>query len=222
MKKLLLMPILFFTIAVVTASANTPDIEMVVGKIQENYEKIDSYQAKFTQQAEVKALDTVQKASGEVWFKKPGLMRWNYYKPNKDEIVSDGKSIWYYTEQENQVIQSSLENLSEGDSSTTLLSGLGKIKKLFKYKFSPASATDFEGNYLVELSPREKDVENFSKVTISVDNESYMVNKIFLYDPFGNVTTVMLNNFKINKKISDSTFRFKKPDNAEIVKVPVK
>lgn len=222
MKKLLLIPILFFTLAVAVASANTPDIEKVVSKIQENYEKIDSYQAEFTQEAEVKALDTVQKASGEVWFKKPGLMRWNYYKPNKDEIVSDGKSIWYYSEQENQVIQSSLENLSESESSTTLLSGLGKIKELFKYKFSPASATDSDGNYLVELSPKEKDVENFSKVTISVDNSNYMVNKIFLYDPFGNITTVMLNNFKINKKISDSTFRFEKPDGAEIVKVPVK
>lgn len=211
-----------FAAGALSAAASTPDIEKVVSRIQENYQKINSYHAEFTQEAEVKALDTVQKANGEVWFKKPGLMRWNYYKPHKDEIVSDGKSIWYYTEQENQVIQSSLAELSESDSSTTLLAGLGKIKELFKYRFPDNRSKDSDGNYLVELSPREKDVENFSKVTISVDNENYMVNTIYLYDPFGNVTKVMLNNFNINKNISDSKFRFEKPENAEIVKMPVK
>ncbi|MGH7885200.1 MAG: outer membrane lipoprotein chaperone LolA [Thermodesulfobacteriota bacterium] len=222
MKKFLIISIFFVLNVIAAASADSPDIEAVVGKVQENYEKIHSYHADFTQEAEVKALSTVQKADGEVWFKKPGLMRWNYYKPNKDEIVSDGKSIWYYSAGENQVIESPIENMEGSDSSTTLLSGLGNLKKLFNYKFSSASATDSSGNYLVDLSPREQDIENFSKVTIMVDKKSYMVNRIFLYDPFGNTTTINLKNLEINKNISDSTFTFKKPKNAEIVKVPLK
>lgn len=222
MKKLTIFSILFLLSGITLVFAKTPDIELVVGKVQENYEKIDNYHADFTQEAEVKALDTVQKANGEVWFKKPGMMRWNYYTPNKDEIVSDGKSIWYYSQDENQVIEAPIANMSNSDSSTTLLSGLGNIKKLFNYKFSSASATDSSGNYLVELSPREEDIENFSKVTITVDKSSYMVNKIFLYDPFGNVTTINLKNLKINKKISNSTFDFKTPKGVEIVKVPLK
>ena len=96
------------------------------------------------------------------------------------------------------------------------------LRKIFNYKFSSAGSTDSNGNYLVELSPKEEDLENFSKVTINVDKKSYMVNRIFLFDPFGNVTTINLNNLEINKKISDSKFKFKKPKGAEIVKVPLK
>ena len=129
MRNIAILSILILLTGITFTFAATPDIESVVGKVQQNYEKISSYHADFTQEAEVKALNTVQKANGEVWFKKPGMMRWNYYKPNKDEIVSDGNSIWYYSQDENQVIESPLANMSNSDSSTTLLSGLGNIKK---------------------------------------------------------------------------------------------
>ena len=47
-----------------------------------------------------------------------------------------------------------------------------------------------------------------------------MVNKIFLYDPLGNLTTVKLTEIETNNGVSDSLFEFKTPEGAEVVKPP--
>ncbi|MGH7791283.1 MAG: LolA family protein, partial [Thermodesulfobacteriota bacterium] len=74
------------------------------------------------------------------------------------------------------------------------------------------------GNYLIDLTPKENtDEEDYNKVTISVD-KTMLVKTIYLYDPFGNLTRVRLENIEINKGIPDSLFKFEVPKGAEIIK----
>jgi len=166
----------------------------------------------------VKALNKTQNAEGEVWFKKPGKMRWNYNTPNKDQIVSDGKTLWFYDEDEEQVVETPLVQVSETQSTTTLLSGLGNIKELFNASFADEGDINLNGGYLVDLVP--KGDEEYNKATILVDEKDMMVNTIFLYDPFGNLTTIKLADMKIDTEVSDSLFNFKAPEGTEVVKPP--
>ncbi len=196
------------------------NLDTVLNRIQEKYEKINDFTSKFTQEATVKALNKVQKAQGDVWFKKPGKMRWNYTRPTKDEIVSDGITIWFYNEQEKQVIESPLSEAIDAPTTTTLISGLGNLKNLFDARFSkntPAKGND--NTYFIDLLPKENSDE-YSLVTVEVDKDSMLVNTIYLYDPFGNLTTVKLNDMRINNGIPDSLFVFKAPKGAEITKIP--
>ena len=194
------------------------NLDSVLDGIQKKYEKIDSFYALFVQESEVKALDKVQKAQGEVWFKKPGKMRWNYNTPNMDQIVSDGKTLWFYDEEENQVIETPLNQVSETQSSTTLLSGLGNIKELFKASFSTSKDLNPNGKYLVDLVPKSD--EEYNKVTIAVDKDNMMVNTIYLYDAFGNLTVMKLEDIKINTKVNNALFDYKAPSGAEVIKPP--
>lgn len=214
-KKILTICLLLFVLSIeVYAEEN---LSAVIDGIQNKYEQINNFQALFTQESEVKALNKTQLAEGEVWFKKPGKMRWNYNTPNKDQIVSDGKTLWFYDEEEKQVIETPITQVSETQSTTTLLSGLGNIKQLFDASFSDAENIIPNGAYLVDLVP--KGDEEYNKVTIAVDKDM-MVNKIYLYDPFGNLTTVKLADIKTNGGVSDSLFDFKAPEGAEVVKPP--
>ncbi|MCL4245947.1 MAG: outer membrane lipoprotein chaperone LolA, partial [Candidatus Dadabacteria bacterium] len=95
------------------AALASDGLDSVVDRIQKKYEHISDFHADFSQEAEVKALNKVQKAEGEVWFKKPGKMRWNYHTPAQDEIVSDGNTLWYYSQEEKQVIESPLSKVSD-------------------------------------------------------------------------------------------------------------
>ncbi len=166
MKKIIIAVLGTFLFTTAAFSQQNDDLDAVLDKIQNKYEKIKDFHADFTQEANVKALNKVQKAEGEVWFKKPGMMRWNYYQPAKDEIVSDGKTLWYYNEEEKQVVQSPLNQVSETGTTTTLLSGLGKIKELFKASFSESREFETNGNYLIDLWPKEGE-EDYNKVTVS-------------------------------------------------------
>lgn len=219
MKKLILIALIFFMSAAHGFSAQNENLDTVVDKIQNKYERIKDFHADFTQEANVKALNKVQKAEGEVWFKKPGMMRWNYQEPTKDEIVSDGQTLWFYNEEEKQVILSPLNQVSDTGTATTLLSGLGKINELFKASFSESEEFASDGNYLIELQPKE-DEEDFNKVTVSVDKDTMIVSTMYLYDPYGNLTKVTLNNIEINGGVSDSLFDFQVPDGVEVIKPP--
>ncbi len=151
-KKLFTICLLLFLLSIeVHAEEN---LSAVIDGIQKKYEQINNFQALFTQESEVKALNKTQLAEGEVWFKKPGKMRWNYNSPNKDQIVSDGKTLWFYDEDEEQVIETPLGQVSETQSTTTLLSGLGNIKKIFDASFAEPGDINPNGSYLVDLVPK--------------------------------------------------------------------
>jgi len=219
LKKFLYLLITVFLFSAHVNYSQADELETVVDGIQNNYEEITDFHADFTQEATVKALDKVQKADGEVWFKKPGKMRWNYYTPVKDEIVSDGKTLWFYNVEEKQVIESPLAQVSETETTTTLLSGLGNIKKLFDASFSESGKSDKNGNYMVDLKPKTGE-EDYNKVTVAVDKDSMIVNTIYLYDPFGNLTKITLNDIEIDKGVSDSLFSFVVPSGVEVVRPP--
>ncbi|MEM7008584.1 MAG: outer membrane lipoprotein chaperone LolA [Thermodesulfobacteriota bacterium] len=213
----IILPIFMFLFAL-SMQAHAEDLDSVLNKVQKKYDQINSFHAVFIQESEVKALDKVQTAQGEVWFKKPGKMRWNYNTPNMDQIVSDGKTLWFYDEEEKQVIETPLNQVSETESTTTLLSGLGNLQELFKASFSTSENLDANGSYLLDLVP--KNDEEYNKVTISVGKQDMMVNTIYLYDAFGNLTTMKLEDVKLDSDVSDSLFVFKAPEGTEVVKPP--
>lgn len=219
MRKFIIIAIIIFVSAAEGFSAQNENLDTVVDKIQSKYEQIKDFHADFNQEANVKALDKVQKAEGEVWFKKPGMMRWNYHEPTRDEIVSDGQTLWFYDEEEKQVILSPLSQVSDTGTATTLLSGLGKINELFKASFSESKEFEKDGNYLIDLQPKE-DEEDFNKVTVLVNKDTLIVSTMYLYDPYGNLTTITLNNIEINGGVSDSLFDFEVPDGVEVIKPP--
>ena len=217
-----MIPYVLLVVFLVLSNAYTSmaeDIEVVVDKIQDKYEEITDFHAKFTQEAAVKALDKVQKSEGEVWFKKPGKMRWNYYTPEKDEIVSDGKTLWFYDVAEKQVIESPLAQVSDTQNTTSLLSGLGNIKEVFDASFAEGTELTSTQSYLVELKPKSGE-EQYNKAVVAFDKETMVVNSIFLYDPFGNLTTISLNDIKIDKGVQDSLFSFSIPSGVEVIRPP--
>ena len=200
-------------------SSVAEEIEVVVDKIQDKYEEITDFHAKFTQEAAVKALDKVQKSEGEVWFKKPGKMRWNYYTPEKDEIVSDGRTLWFYDVAEKQVIESPLAQVSDTQNTTSLLSGLGNIKEVFNASFADATELTSNGNYMIELKPKTEE-EQYNKAIVAFDQNTMVVKSIYLYDPFGNLTTISLKDIKIDNGVQDSLFSFTVPSGVEVVRPP--
>ena len=211
--------LLLIIISSISNALENNDIAIIVDKIQQKYEKIDDFHAKFIQEATVKVLNKVEKADGEVWFKKPGKMRWNYYKPTKDQIVFDGSKIWFYDPEENQVIESNISSVADPSSSTTLFSGLGKIKELFDTTFSTNGKLNEKDNFLLDLKPKN-DGGEFNKVTIAVDKESLLLKTFLLYDPYGNITKVSLEDIKINKGINNDIFNFVKPEGVEVITPP--
>ena len=62
-----------------------------------------SARADFEQRVYDQSGNLVQKSSGSFEFQRPGLFRWTYAKPMPQLIVGDGKDVWIYDRDLDQV-----------------------------------------------------------------------------------------------------------------------
>ncbi|NIQ96491.1 MAG: outer membrane lipoprotein carrier protein LolA, partial [Desulfuromonadales bacterium] len=75
----------------------------------------------FTQESSIASLDRTQQGGGRVTlrFEQQGggqvplvKFRWEYEHPTRQEIVSDGRTMWVYIPENNQVIESDISEVS--------------------------------------------------------------------------------------------------------------
>jgi len=141
--------------------------------------RIYDYSADFFQESMIASLDRLQRANGrvEVAFDYqqeqtvPDVkFRWQYDQPTTQEIVSDGKTLWVYLPENNQVIQSDIEmvNQARQNDPMTFLTGLGNLSRDFRISWATPDM-DVDGNYILELTPRRA-ASLISRLVIVVDH----------------------------------------------------
>lgn len=187
------------------------DAATVVSKLQSKYESITSIRAEFTQEVSSKGMPAM-KSEGKVWLKKPGKMRWEYKKPAKDLIVSDGKTIWLFQPDLKQVIERPA-SMSASSMATDFLSGIGNVEKEFDVKLAALESV----NHVLILTPKQEQ-SGLKKLILEVGKENSIVEKTVITDHFGNQTAVTFTNIKLNASIKDSLFKYTPPRGAAIVR----
>ena len=60
-------------------------------------------------------------------------MLWRYEEPKGQFVITDGKHLYFYQPEQNQVIKSPLKNAFRGDIPLSFLLGLGNLKKGLQY-----------------------------------------------------------------------------------------
>src|SRR4051812_13866069 len=107
-----------------------PAPEVLAKSLQQRYDGIHDFTADFSQTYHGGVLRTRTVEQGTVSVKKPGLMRWQYLKPEKKEFVANGKKTYLYIPQDRQVIVNDVD--TEGGSTSSLfLAGKGDIARDF-------------------------------------------------------------------------------------------
>ena len=73
-----------------------------IANVQTFYESVEDFHADFTQEFANLTLGTTQTSTGHVYFKTPGLMRWDYQSPTQRFMMRDGENLWIYEPEEGQ------------------------------------------------------------------------------------------------------------------------
>ncbi len=193
--------------------------DAVIEKIENKYKKINDYYASFRQEQTVTALDKVQTNVGELWIKKPGKVRWNYNVPKNEQIISDGSYLWYYYVEEKYAIKRDLKELGSDTNLLSILSDLNNLKKIYNINISK---TTIEANryYLVELIPVDSEDDSVNKQILAVNMDSLIIERMYIYDAFGNKSTIKFSDIKINKGIKNAVFEFKAPKDVDVQAAP--
>ena len=209
--------ILFSAALVLGASGESSRLDSVVSRLQDNYKEIKDYRASFVQEAKIKGYPRAQRSSGEVFYKRPGMMRWNYRVPETQEIVTDGKVLWMYTPSLDQVMKADFAMTSQSKVAEAFLSGMGNISKDFN--ISIKNGAENGDDIILMLIPKDES-DPVKSLELFVDRETIYVRKSVMTDIYGNVTSVSLTDFKVNTGIKRKLFDFVPPEGVEIISPP--
>jgi outer membrane lipoprotein carrier protein len=216
------------------ASAFAAEVKDVVTVLEKGYQQLSDLQADFAQRTTIAAMKREERGNGELFLKRPSggvaMFRFNYTKP-RQQIVSNGKTLWYYIPDNKQVMVGSMASMFEGGNGIALsyLTGMGNVSRDFSVAFS-GSGRDKQGNYLLELVPRKKS-QVMSKLLLTISAKAveqyqktgqietpFPILASVVHDQMGNQTRIEFSKIKVNRGLGSEKFTFKVPSGVEVIK----
>jgi len=213
--------------------AEKPDLQAILSTLKQGHASMEDLHADFSQRTYVASLKREEKGSGELFLKKKGgtaQFRFNYVKP-RQQIISNGKTVWYYLPENRQVILTDTAQLFSGGNAIALsyLTGLGSLAEDFDIKLLSATP-DKKGNYQLELVPK-KNNPAVAKLHLSVSGAAvakagnnrageafFPIAASVIFDQMGNRTTIEYSKIRLNSGLSSDRFSFKPPAGVEVIK----
>ena len=121
------------------------------------------------------------------------------------EVFCDGKMIWTYLKESNEVQINDLDNKDEALTPSKLLSSYNASYKSRILK--DRSATD-PNETTIELIPNI--IKNFTKAILVVDQVKKQVKSFMLYDKNGNIFTYRITKYQTDLPVTAADFTFDK------------
>jgi len=200
-----------------TPAASGPSADQIAARVQAFYDQTKTFQAEFKQQYVIKVHpDQPRTSEGRVAFEKPGKMSWRYQQPNGNRVVSDGRVLKVYEEDNQQMFEQPVDK-SQYPAALAFLMGQGELTKSFTLRVLDASAMKFEGGWVLEGTPKDA-TPAYQKVLLYVDAATSQVRRVLLLDAQGNRNRFDFNNPLVNTPISPNEFAFTPPEGTQIVK----
>jgi outer membrane lipoprotein carrier protein len=194
-------------------SSQIKELPKLLSDVQVKYIRAGTLNAEFFQVNKTAAMNQSKTSSGTIMAKRPNKMRWETLKPDKNLLVSNGVTFWYYTppfeegergqmiERKSSQVQSKLAN--------ALLSG--SFSDLAEMKIKQSGKNEFT------LTPRKGTAGTVVKAFLEIDAANSLIRRVKLVHSNGNESEISLQNIQLGNPIKDSLFEFEAPPNTERV-----
>ena len=178
------------------------------------YHTTQSLQADFQQTVRTIRGKTLEKSQGMLILSRPDKFILEYTSPAEQKYISNGKTIWIYDVELEQV---SVKKLDEGpgDSPALLLSSNNNIYQ--QYTVTDIQPARADGLSWVKLQAKSEEM-TFEKVLLAFKDNSLMT--MVMYDSFGQITELKFSRIQINKPFANRQFNFVIPDNVDVIGTP--
>jgi outer membrane lipoprotein carrier protein len=161
----------------------------------------------------------IRSEAGTAYFRRPGKMRWDYEKPEKNLFLVDGKSAWFYTPADRTVTKVPARDSDDFRTPLALLAGEMKLSrvcaKVSSYTLTPLAA----GNATLEciLKPSASSPHDLlPRVFFEITPDGELA-RIRIQSPGGVQTEFQFKNWSFNPPLAEELFRFSPPPGVVIV-----
>jgi outer membrane lipoprotein carrier protein len=181
----------------------------------ENRYLISGFSAKFTQISTIKSMDIADTAEGELWVKPPGQMRWEYNSPDPQLIISDGKRLWVYRPEDNQVMLGKSPTFFGDGKGAGFLSDIRQIRNKFDISLEKQENPD---SYRLKLVP-QKNMMDLAVIYLIVEKSDFHITRIITRNVYEDETILDLHDIAFNPEFSSDLFTFIIPEKADVLQL---
>ncbi|MET0987518.1 MAG: outer membrane lipoprotein chaperone LolA [Steroidobacteraceae bacterium] len=202
---------LFWSLALVclVPTAHAAAEDSGAARVEQFLQGLQSFEASFNQRLTDKSGRILDESSGRLAIQRPNRFRWDYQAPAEQVIVADGKRIWLYDPELEQVTVRRLDD-SLSATPAMLLSGEGKLQDNFK-------VTRVKREHNVEwvtLEPVRADTD-FKSVTLGFVGSE--LRHMQLADKLNQTTSLEFADMHSNIALDPQRFTFTPPPGADVI-----
>ncbi|VAW85733.1 Outer membrane lipoprotein carrier protein LolA [hydrothermal vent metagenome] len=173
------------------------------------FEGLGSLRANFEQTVIDASAFSLQESGGVLIMQRPDKFLWDYQRPYQQVIIADGKKIYIYDADLEQVTVKVMQK-SMGDTPMLLLSSGGALADSFVI----TEMGEDDGLEWLQLKPRAQQ-SNFSMMRLAFDHQTLRVME--LVDSFDQTTRLQFSEIKRNPRIDSALFKFVAPPGVDVI-----
>jgi outer membrane lipoprotein carrier protein len=184
--------------------------------IQDQYAKINSFQAEFNQELTNASSGAKEQRRGTIWYQQPQKIRWQTIHPEEELLISTGDVVWDYFPEEKTAYRYTLKGRFDSKNMLKFISGEINLKEDFQIQVQgkDAQCSDWTKISLTPLNPEPSLV----MAHIWLDKDTNLIRQVVLVDFFGNKNKLTFEDIELNVVIDESRFSFDPPDGVEMIK----
>lgn len=169
---------------------------------------LDNLQAEFKQTVLDDKKSVVQQSMGQVSIQRPGKFSWIYKTPYEQQIIADGKELWVYDVDLEQV---TVKPIEQGLATAPIMVLMKKQRVESEFDVNEVGQRKFL--FWVELVPKKSDME-YSRIYLGLENDT--IKAMELRDNFGQSTQIVFENMRKDVVFNPKTFQFDPPPGVDV------
>jgi len=195
-------------------SENEKKVEEILDCLEKRYGG-KGFSALFFQASTLQAMKITDTANGRAFFKSPGMMRWEYLHPDRQQIITDGVKLWIYRPDDKQVTVGEFPSFFGDGKGAGFLSDIGLIRKNFLVSLGD-SIIDTET--MLKVRPKGKDID-LSVIHLFVSRDTCDVIRLVTYNSYGDETRIEFTDISFTNSQPDDLFHFDIPPGTDVIEL---
>ena len=194
------------------AHLSAASLTEIVSKVEQRYD-VAGFSAAFHQISTIKAMDISDEASGKLFVKRPGKMRWEYEQTTPQIIITNGSRLLIHRPEDNQVMLGKSPAFFGDGKGAGFLADIRVLRR--KFEITPAPETD-PLRYALRLKPVAGSID-VSEVTLHIGKSDYIVKQVITTNAYGDKTAIDLIDSTFDAIPADDLFAMDIPQGADVL-----
>jgi chaperone LolA len=195
---------------VLISSLSAADVNKIISKVQDKYDKMKYLTATFKQVETFKLTGSQTENVGKIY-----IAGDKYRFESEDQvIVTDGKSVWTYNSISKQLL---IDEVRENSGALIPRDLLFKYPQKYYATLLSESEENNKNLFQIRLDPKDQVYGYVKSLKIWVEEDEWLIHKIESTDVNGNTSLYEIADQDTKSKIGEAMFKFVPDENTEVV-----